>query len=147
VREVINSMPFGPKLTTPGGRALKHACSLRFDIKRLKKLSEGEEASGHQVQVTVTKNKCAAPFRVARMDLIYGKGIDRYREVASLALELGLLEKSGSWVKHKGENVAQGLAATVEVLREDKRLFSELRAGVFAGLGLGVGRKESNEKT
>jgi len=114
VREKIGVM-FGNPETTTGGRALKFYASVRLDIRRIGALKDGETVIGNRTRCKVVKNKLAAPFRDAEFDILYGEGISREGDLLDLAVEKGLVEKSGSWFSFRSERIGQG--------RENARLF------------------------
>jgi recombination protein RecA len=114
IREKIGVM-FGSPETTTGGRALKFYSSVRLDVRRISTLKEGDKVVGSRTRVKVVKNKVAAPFREAEVDLLYGEGISRDADLLDLATTHNLVEKSGSWFSYKGERIGQG--------RENARLF------------------------
>src|SRR5512136_1013710 len=96
IREKIGVM-FGNPETTPGGRALKFYASVRVDIRRIASLKEGEENVGNRVRVRVVKNKMAAPFKEAELDILFGKGISATGDLLDLAVKHHIVEKSGAW--------------------------------------------------
>ena len=109
LREKIGVM-FGSPETTTGGRALKFYSSVRLDIRRIETLKEGTDAVGNRVRVKVVKNKVAPPFRQSEFDIIYGAGVSWSGSVLDVALEDGLIEKSGSYFSFDGERLGQGRA-------------------------------------
>ncbi len=139
LREKIGVM-FGSPETTTGGRALKFFSSVRLDIRRIETIKEKGEAVGNRVRVKVVKNKCAAPFRQAEFDLMYGTGISREGNVLDMAVAENIVNKSGSWYNYGTDRLGQGREAVKEHLRQHPDLRDELEAKVRAALGLpGIG--------
>ena len=136
LREKIGVM-FGNPETTTGGRALKFYASVRMDIRRIDTIKEKGEAIGNLVKVKVVKNKCAAPFRQAEFDLMYGEGISREGGILDMAVEEGIVEKSGAWYTYEDERLGQGREAAKETLRSKPPLRIEIESRVRAALGLG----------
>ncbi len=136
LREKIGVM-FGNPETTTGGRALKFYASVRMDIRRIDTIKEKGEAIGNRVKVKVVKNKCAAPFRQAEFDLMYGEGISREGGILDMAVEEGIVEKSGAWYTYESERLGQGREAAKETLRSKPPLRIEIESRVRAALGLG----------
>ena len=135
LREKIGVM-FGNPETTTGGRALKFYSSVRLDIRRNETLKEKGEAIGNRVKVKVVKNKCAAPFRTAEFDLMYGEGISKEGSILDMAIEQGIITKSGSWYNYGEERLGQGREAIKGLLRENQELCAEVEAHVRYALGL-----------
>ncbi|PIR98322.1 MAG: recombinase RecA [Candidatus Colwellbacteria bacterium CG10_big_fil_rev_8_21_14_0_10_41_28] len=125
IREKIGIM-FGNPETTPGGRALKFYSSVRVDIRRRAQLKKGEEVVGSRTKAKVVKNKVAAPFKVAEFDILYGKGISYEGDVLGLAIEQGVVEKSGNSYKFDGERIGVGIEKTRNTLEEDKKLLDKI---------------------
>src|SRR5690554_567872 len=113
---------FGSPETTTGGNALKFYSSVRLDIRRIGAVKEGDEITGNETRVKVVKNKVASPFRQAEFQILYGKGIYRNGEIIDLAVQQGLLEKSGAWYSHKGERMGQGKANSARYLEENPEI-------------------------
>ena len=129
LRQKIGVM-FGPSEVTTGGLALKYYASVRLDVRRLTSLKDGEQVLGNRVSVKVVKNKVAPPFLKTEFDLIFGVGIDRMAEVLDLALEGDIIKKSGSFYRYDGSPLAQGRAATSQMLRDTPELAEEIEAKV-----------------
>ncbi|MDP9441384.1 MAG: recombinase RecA [Actinomycetota bacterium] len=137
LREKIGIM-FGSPETTPGGRALKFYSSVRLDIRRIESIKDGVEVVGNRTRVKVVKNKCASPFRQAEFDIMYGKGISREGSLLDVAVDLGLVKKSGAWYTYDGEQLGQGREKVKEFLSESPELMIELYEKVRSAKGIGV---------
>ena len=125
LREKIGVM-FGSPKTTPGGRALKFYSSVRLDIRRIETLKEGVEAIGNRVRVKVVKNKVAPPFKQAEFDIMYGKGISREGSLLDVAVDLGIVKKSGAWFTYEGEQLGQGRENVKAFLAENLDMMVEI---------------------
>ena len=135
LREKIGVM-FGNPETTTGGRALKFYASVRMDIRRIDTIKEKNEAIGNRVRVKVVKNKCAAPFRQAEFDLMYGEGISREGNILDMAVEEGIVTKSGAWYTYGDERLGQGREAAKETMRKNPELRDEVETKVCVAIGL-----------
>ncbi|HET9089505.1 MAG TPA: recombinase RecA [Acidimicrobiales bacterium] len=111
---------------TPGGRALKFYSSVRLDIRRIESIKDGTEIVGNRTRVKVVKNKCAAPFKQAEFDIMYGQGISREGSVLDVAVELGFVKKAGAWFTYEGEQLGQGRENVKTFLRENPQLMAEI---------------------
>ncbi|HLD56103.1 MAG TPA: recombinase RecA, partial [Candidatus Omnitrophota bacterium] len=129
LRQKIGVM-FGNPETTPGGKALKFYASMRFDIRRIGSIKKGEDVVGNRVRVKIVKNKCAAPFKLAEFDLMFDEGISRSSSVIDLAIQHGILEKSGSWIAYHHEKLGQGREAVRFFLKENPQLLDEIETKV-----------------
>jgi recombination protein RecA len=132
IREKIGVM-FGNPETTPGGKALKFYASVRVDIRRIGAIKNGDgSVSGNRTKVKIVKNKVAPPFTEAEFDIMYNEGISNTGSLLDLALEKGIVEKRGSWLSHKGNQLAQGRDAAKELLKSDPKLYKEIETEVLA---------------
>ena len=129
LREKVGIM-FGNPETTPGGRALKYYSSVRIDIRRIENLKQDGEVIGNRARVKVVKNKVAPPFREAEFDIIYGEGISKAGNVLDMAVNLDIIEKSGSWFSYKGERLGQGRENVKQYLKENPEVMAEVEAKV-----------------
>jgi len=135
IREKIGFFLGSPETTT-GGRALKFYSSLRIDIRRLAALKEGDKVIGNRVKVKIVKNKMAPPFREAQFDIIYGEGISREGDLIDCGVDVGLIEKTGTWYSYKGERLGQGRENVKKLLRETPELANELEREIRKKVGL-----------
>ena len=121
---------FGNPETTTGGNALKFYASVRMDIRRIGQIKAGENISGNRTKVKVVKNKIAAPFRTAEFDIMYNEGISKTGDILDLAVNYGVIEKSGAFLKYKGETLGQGREAVKNLFREKPELMEEIEKQV-----------------
>jgi len=134
IREKIGVM-FGNPETTPGGKALKFYASVRMDIRRIGAIKQPDgTVTGNRTKIKVVKNKVAPPFTEAEFDIMYNEGISVTGSLLDLALEKGIVEKRGSWLSYKGNQLAQGRDAAKEVLKNDEALYAQLETEVKAKL-------------
>ena len=129
LREKVGIM-FGNPETTAGGRALKYYASVRMDIRRIEAIKQDGEVVGNRTRVKVVKNKVAPPFREAEFDIVYGKGISKEGSVLDLAVNLDIIEKSGSWFSYNGEKIGQGRENVKRQLAENPKFMAEIEKKV-----------------
>ncbi len=136
LREKIGVM-FGSPETTPGGRALKFYSSVRLDIRRIESIKDGAEVVGNRTRVKVVKNKVAPPFRQAEFDIMYGKGISREGSLLDMAVEMGIVKKSGAWFTYEGEQLGQGRENAKNYLTDNTEIMVEISEKVKVQAGIG----------
>ena len=129
LREKIGIM-FGNPETTTGGNALKFYASVRLDIRRLAQIKDGDEAVGNRVKVKVVKNKVAPPFRSAEFDIVFGEGISKTGEIIDMGVELGIVQKSGSWFSYNSDKLGQGRDAVKQLLTDNPELANEIETRI-----------------
>ena len=123
---------FGNPETTTGGNALKFYASVRVDIRRIGQIKNGEDIIGNRTKIKVVKNKIAAPFRTAEVDIMYNEGISKTGDVLDLAVQYGVLDKAGAFLKYNGETIGQGREAVKRLFKENPELFAEIEEKVRA---------------
>lgn len=133
LREKIGVM-FGNPETTTGGNALKFYASVRLDIRRTAQIKDGDVATGNRVKVKVVKNKVAPPFRFTEFDIVFGQGISKVGEIIDMGVELGVVQKSGSWFSYNGGKLGQGRDAVKQILIDNAELADEIEAKIRAKL-------------
>jgi recombination protein RecA len=133
LREKIGVM-FGSPETTPGGRALKFYSSVRLDIRRIESIKDGVEVVGNRTRVKVVKNKVAPPFRQAEFDIMYSRGISREGSVLDMAVDLGIVKKSGAWYTFDGEQLGQGRENVKTFLAENPELMVDISERIWASV-------------
>jgi recombination protein RecA len=141
LREKIGVM-FGSPETTPGGRALKFYSSMRLDIRRIETLKDGTEGVGNRVRVKVAKNKMAPPFRTAEFDIMFGEGISREGSLLDIAVDEGVVRKSGAWFTYEDDQLGQGRENAKRFLRENPEIAMQLQAKVYEAVGFGPKAEE-----
>ncbi len=133
LREKIGVM-FGNPETTTGGNALKFYASVRLDIRRISQIKDGDLASGNRTRVKVVKNKVAPPFRQVEFDIIFGEGISKVGEIIDMGVELGILQKSGSWFSYGDSKIGQGRDAVKQFLFDNPEMMDEMEARIREAL-------------
>ena len=121
---------FGNPETTTGGNALKFYTSVRLDIRRISQIKDGEEAVGNRAKVKVVKNKVAPPFRSAEFDIVFGEGISKTGEIIDMGVELGIVQKSGSWFSYNNDKLGQGRDAVKQLLTDNPGLADEIETKI-----------------
>lgn len=129
LREKVGVM-FGSPETTPGGKALKFYASIRLDVRKVDTIKDGSDVMGNRTRVKVVKNKMAPPFKIAEFDIIYGAGVSKEGCVLDVAIEKGIIEKSGSWFSYNGEKLAQGKENVRNILANEPDLLNEIVAKI-----------------
>ena len=127
---------FGNPETTTGGNALKFYSSVRLDIRRIASIKDNNEAIGNRTRVRVVKNKVAPPFRETEFDIIYGKGVSRTGELIDMAVNAGIVDKSGSWFSYGSERLGQGREKAKQFLDDTPEISAEVEHKVKVALGM-----------
>ena len=129
LREKIGVM-FGNPETTTGGNALKFYASVRLDIRRTAQIKDGDDIIGNHIKVKVVKNKVAPPFRIAEFDIVYGEGISKVGEIIDMGVELGIVQKSGSWFSYNNDKLGQGREAVKQLIMDNPAMGEELEGKI-----------------
>jgi recombination protein RecA len=129
LREKVGIM-FGNPETTPGGRALKFYASVRLDVRRGEQIKVNGDVLGNKTVIKVVKNKVAPPFKTAEVEIMYGEGISKTGEIVDLAVNLGIIDKSGAWFSYKGEKIGQGKENVKLLLKNNKEMYTELETQI-----------------
>ena len=129
LRDKIGVM-FGSPETTTGGKALKFYSSVRLDVRKIDQVKDGTEIVGSKTRVKVVKNKVAPPFKTAEFEIIFGKGISNSGCVLDMAVQAGIVEKSGSWFSYNGEKVGQGRENAKKWLENNPEIMDTIQAQI-----------------
>ena len=140
LREKVGVM-YGNPETTPGGRALKYYASVRIDVRKIEALKQGGEIVGNRTRAKVVKNKVAPPFKEAEFDIMFGQGISKVGEILDIGVDMGIVNKSGSWFSYGETRLGQGRDNIKEYFLQNPDLAKEIEEKVFAKLA------EENKKT
>ena len=135
LREKIGVM-FGNPETTTGGRALKFYSSIRLDVRRVETLKQSGEMVGNRTKIKVVKNKIAPPFKEAEFDIMFGEGISKEGDILDLAVNMGVVNKSGAWYAYNGDKIGQGRENAKTYLRQNAAVCQEIEERVREGFGL-----------
>ncbi len=125
IREKVGVM-FGSPETTSGGRALKFYATIRLDIRRVEGIKQGDNVIGNLTRIKVVKNKVAAPFKTAEIEIIYGRGVCYEAELLDLAVERDIINKSGAWFSYNGEKIGQGRENVKAFLKANPAFASDI---------------------
>ena len=142
IREKVGVM-FGNPETTTGGRALKFYSSVRLDVRKIDKITQGQEIIGSRTRIKVVKNKVAPPFKVAEFDIMYGEGVSKLSSLIDMGVEMDIVDKSGAWFAYEGNRLGQGKENAKQSLREQPELCQEIEAKIRAKL---LGEPEGEQK-
>ncbi len=129
LRDKIGVM-FGSPETTTGGNALKFYATIRVDIRRSTQIKDGENVIGNRTRVKVVKNKLASPFKKAEFDIMYGEGISKVGEILDLAVDMDIVNKSGSWFSYGDTKLGQGRDSVKNLLKDNLELSSEIETKI-----------------
>ena len=131
IREKVGIM-FGNPETTTGGKALKFYSSVRIDVRKGESIKQGSEIIGYKTKIKVVKNKVAPPFRTANVEMIFGEGVSKLGTILDLAVDYGLVDKSGAWFSYDGQRIGQGKEKAKEYMANHPDVFAEVEAKVRA---------------
>ncbi|MBO6148449.1 MAG: recombinase RecA [Lachnospiraceae bacterium] len=145
LREKVGIM-FGNPETTTGGRALKFYSSVRLDVRRTDKITQGGEVIGNRTKVKVVKNKVAPPFKEAEFDIMFGKGISTIGDILDLAVNLNIINKAGAWFSYKSEKIGQGRENTKAYMEEHPDMCKEVEHAVRVHYGLEKDSSDTDAK-
>lgn len=130
LREKIGVMFGSPEVTT-GGNALKFYASIRLDVRRVSQNKDGDEVTGNKTKFKVVKNKVAPPFRTAELDIVFGEGFNKTGEILDYGVELGIVNKSGSWYSYDTNKLGQGRDSVVQLLKDNPELTKEIELKIL----------------
>ena len=126
---------FGNPETTTGGRALKFYSTIRIEVRKSEAIKSGSDVVGNKVNIKVSKNKVAPPFKTCQVEIYYGEGISHTSEIVSLGVDLGIIEKAGSWFSYNGEKIGQGSEAVRAFLKanpdKDEEITLKVKEALF----------------
>lgn len=125
LREKVGVIYGNPEVTT-GGRALKFYSSMRFDVRRVETIKQGDQMLGNRVRVKIVKNKVAPPFRQAEFDIMYGEGISKVGDIMDSAVDLDIIDKAGSWYSFEGTRIGQGRENVKTYLKEHPEILEQV---------------------
>lgn len=150
IREKVGIM-FGNPETTPGGRALKFYSTVRLEVRRSEAIKDGKDLTGNRTKIKVVKNKVAPPFKIALVDIMYGKGISQVGEIVDMASEVDIIDKAGAWYSYNEERLGQGRENAKEFLLENPEIRKEIELKVRKAYGIededAAGNESEDETT
>ncbi len=146
LREKVGVM-FGNPETTAGGRALKYYASVRLDIRKVENIKQDGEVVGNRARVKVVKNKVAPPFREAEFDIVYGKGISKEGNILDIAVNLDIIEKSGSWFSYNGDRIGQGRENVKKYLIDNPEIAKEVEEKIRSKFSEAFEKSLGDEET
>lgn len=135
IREKVGVM-FGNPETTPGGRALKFYSTIRLEVRRAEQIKQSGDVLGNRVKIKVVKNKVAPPFKVAEVDIMYGKGISQSGELLDMAADKDIINKAGSWYSYKTERIGQGRENAKKYLEDHPDIYQDIQEQVRKAYGI-----------
>jgi len=138
---------FGSPETTTGGKALKFYASVRIDIRRIGAIKEGDKMVGNRTRVKVVKNKVAPPFHECEFDIMYGEGISREGDLLDLAVNNGVVDKSGAWFSYGDERLGQGRENVKNMFKENREIYDRIEHDTKVALGLIKGEAKAEIET
>lgn len=143
--KVNTGFGYGPTETTTGGRALKFYSSMRFDVRKIETLKQGDEMIGSRTRVKIVKNKLAPPFRQAEFDIMYGQGISVEGDVLDRAVDYNIVKKSGSWYSFGDARIGQGRENVKTFLKENPEDFNKIREALEDAIAEEHGKNEQKK--
>ena len=148
IREKVGVM-FGNPETTPGGRALKFYSTIRLEVRRAEQIKQSGDVLGNRVKIKVVKNKVAPPFKVAEVDIMYGKGISQSGELLDMAADKDIIDKAGSWYSYKNDRIGQGRENAKKYLEDHPDIYQDIQEQVRKAYGIdekAIADRENPEK-
>ena len=144
LREKVGVMFGSPEVTT-GGRALKFYSTVRIDVRKGEAIKGADsEILGNRTKIKIVKNKVAPPFKVAEVDIMFGEGISKIGETLDFAVDLDIINKSGSWFSYNGERLGQGSENVKKVFEENEELYNEIYGLVRDEIMSKTGKKNNS---
>lgn len=144
LRDKVGVM-FGSPETTTGGKALKFYASIRLDVRKVDQVKDGANIIGNRTRVKVVKNKLAPPFKTAEFDIVYGQGVSKAGCILDLAVENGIIEKSGSWFSYNDAKIGQGKENAKNFLLQNEDTMNEIEIKIKQKIGLVAAEEETTE--